>query len=109
MTARVRGVNVRVTDLSTTAERFYERYGFPYWLRDHSRLVGATASALALAWKARGDAGDVETATLAGYLHDIGRRPLLAGESGANHELSGLILAAGGPTPRVPAARRPPI
>ena len=109
MTARSGGVNARVTDLSTTAEHYYERYGFPYWLRDHSRLVGAIASALALAWKARGDAVDVETVTLAGYLHDIGRSPLLAGDSREHNELSALILAAEGLTRCVEPARRHPI
>src|SRR5438445_2438989 len=106
MTARVRGVNVRVTDLSSTAERFYERYGFPYWLRDHSRLVGAIANALALARKALGDDVDVESVTLAGYLHDIGRSPLLAGDPREHNELSALILAAEGLTRCVESARR---
>ena len=98
-------------DLSTrdTAERLFERYGFPYWLRDHSRLVGAIANALALARKARGDDVDVETVTLAGYLHDIGRSPLVAGDAREHNELSGLILAAEGLVACVEPARRHPI
>jgi HD superfamily phosphodiesterase len=98
-----------MTDLSTTAERYYERYGFPYWLRDHSRLVGAIANALALARRARGDDVDVETVTLAGYLHDIGRSPLVAGDAREHNELSALILAAEGLTGCVEPARRHPI
>jgi HD superfamily phosphodiesterase len=109
MTARAGGVNARVTDLSTTAERYYERYGFPYWLRDHSRLVGAIANALALARRARGDDVDVETVTLAGYLHDIGRSPLVAGDRREHNELSALILAAEGLPGCVEPARRHPI
>ena len=98
-----------MTDLSTTAERYYERYGFPYWLRDHSRLVGAIANALALARRARGDDVDVETVTLAGYLHDIGRSPLVAGDPREHNELSALILAAEGLPACVEPARRHPI
>jgi putative nucleotidyltransferase with HDIG domain len=109
MTARAGGVNARVTDLSTTAERYFERYGYPYWLRDHSRLVGAIANALALARLARGDTVDVETVTLAGYLHDIGRSPLLAGDAREHNELSALILAAEGLPACVEPARRHPI
>jgi HD superfamily phosphodiesterase len=95
-----------VTDLSTTAARFHERYAFPYWLRDHSGLVGAIANALAVARVAAGDALDVEAVTLAGYLHDIGRSPLLAGDAREHNELSALILAAEGLTECVEPARR---
>jgi 5'-deoxynucleotidase YfbR-like HD superfamily hydrolase len=109
MTARAGGVNARVTNLSTTAERYYERYGFPYWLRDHSRLVGAIANTLALARRARGDDVDVETVTLAGYLHDIGRSPLVAGDAREHNELSALILAAEGLPACAEPARRHPI
>ena len=98
-----------MADLSTTAERYYERYGFPYWLRDHSRLVGAIANALALARRARGDDVDVETVTLAGYLHDIGRSPLLAGDPREHNELSALVLAAEGLPRCAEPARRHPI
>jgi putative nucleotidyltransferase with HDIG domain len=94
---------------SETAERLFERYAFPYWLRDHSRLVGAIANALARARAARGDALDVDLVTLAGYLHDIGRSPLLAGDPREHNELSALILAAEGLTGCVEPARRHPI
>jgi len=93
---------------SETAERLFERYAFPYWLRDHSRLVGAIAHALALALArtAAGDAIDVDTVTLAAYLHDIGRSPLLAGEPREHNELSALILAAEGLSECAEPARR---
>ncbi|HEY3217460.1 MAG TPA: HD domain-containing protein [Candidatus Limnocylindria bacterium] len=95
-----------MTDLSTTAARFHERYAFPYWLRDHSRLVGAIANALAVARVAAGDRIDVETVTLAAYLHDIGRSPLLAGDPREHNELSALILAAEGVSECAEPARR---
>jgi HD superfamily phosphodiesterase len=95
-----------MTELSTIAERFFERYAFPYWLRDHSRLVGTIANALALARVAAGDAVDVEAVTLAGHLHDIGRSPLVAGDAREHNELSALILAAEGLRECVEPARR---
>ena len=94
---------------SEAAERLFERYAFPYWLRDHSRLVGAIANTLARARAARGDPVDVEVVTLAGYLHDIGRSPLLAGDPREHNELSALILAAEGLPGCVEPARRHPI
>jgi len=95
-----------MTDLSTTAERFFERYAFPYWLRDHSRLVGAIGGTLARARVAAGDRLDVEAVTLAAYLHDIGRSPLMAGDPREHNDLSALILAAEGLTSCVEPARR---
>jgi len=95
-----------MTELSTTAERFFERYAFPYWLRGHSRLVGAIAAALASERAAVGDAIDVDTVTLAAYLHDIGRSPLVAGDVREHNELSALILAAEGLPECVEPARR---
>jgi HD superfamily phosphodiesterase len=100
------GVNALMTDLSTTAERFFERYAFPYWLRDHSRLVGAIGASLARARLAAGDLVDVEAVTLAAYLHDIGRSPLLAGDPREHNELSALVLAAEGLPTCVEPARR---
>ena len=96
------------TELSTSdaAERLYDRYAFPDWLRDHSRLVGAIAGALALARRGIGDDIDVESVTLAGYLHDIGRSPLLKGDPREHNELSALILAAEGLEGCVEPARR---
>src|SRR6267142_6629348 len=102
------GVNASMTELSTTAERLFERYAFPYWLRGHSRLVGAIAAALASERAAAGDAIDVDTVTLAAYLHDIGRSPLVAGDAREHNELSALILAAEGLSGCVEPARRHP-
>jgi HD superfamily phosphodiesterase len=95
-----------MTDLSTTAEHFFERYAFPYWLREHSRLVGAIGHTLARARAAAGDAIDVDTVTLAAYLHDIGKSPLVAGDARQHNELSALILAAEGLAGAVEPARR---
>ena len=100
------GVNAAVADLSTSAERFFERYGYPDWLREHSRLVGAIAGALTRARVASGDRLDAEAITLAGYLHDIGRSPLLKGDPREHNELSALILAAEGLDACVEPARR---
>jgi len=95
-----------VTDLSTTAEGFFERYGFPDWLREHSRLVGRVAATLARARLAAGDRLDENAIVLAAYLHDIGRSPLLKGDPREHNELSALILAAEGLAACVEPARR---
>jgi 5'-deoxynucleotidase YfbR-like HD superfamily hydrolase len=91
---------------SESAERLFERYAFPYWLRDHSRLVGAIAHALASARAAAGDNINVDSVTLAGLLHDIGRSPLVAGDTREHNELSALILAAEGLADCAEPARR---
>jgi HD superfamily phosphodiesterase len=95
-----------VTELSTIAERFYERYAYPDWLRAHSRLVGAIGAVLAKARTAAGDVLDVDSVALAAFLHDIGRSPLLAGDPREHNELSALILAAEGLPACVEPARR---
>ena len=95
-----------MTDLSTVAESFFTRYAYPDWLREHSRLVGAIGAVLAAARAARGETVDVEAVTLAAYLHDIGRSPLLRGDPREHNELSGLILAAEGLARCVEPARR---
>lgn len=92
--------------LSTIAERFYERYAYPDWLRAHSRLVGAIGALLAGARAKAGDRVDVEAVTLAAYLHDIGRSPLVKGDPREHNELSALILAAEGLPRCVEPARR---
>jgi hypothetical protein len=94
------------TDLSTVAETFFDRYAYPDWLRAHSRLVGAIGAALARARADAGDRVDVETVTLAAYLHDIGRSPLLKGDPREHNELSALVLAAEGLPKCVEPARR---
>lgn len=100
------GVNAYMGDLSTTAERCFERYGYPEWLRDHSRLVGRIAAVLARAHIGARHVIDADTATLAAYLHDIGRSPLVRGDPREHNELSALILAAEGLTTCVEPARR---
>jgi HD superfamily phosphodiesterase len=95
-----------VTDLSTIVERFYVRYAYPEYLRTHSRLVGAIARVLATARMTAGDPIDADAVTLAGYLHDIGRTPLLKGDPRDHNELSALILAAEGLPACVEPARR---
>jgi hypothetical protein len=95
-----------VSDVAASAERFYARYRYPDWLREHSRVVGTIGAVLARARVAAGEAIDVETVTLAAYLHDIGRSPLLAGDPREHNELSALILAAEGLDGCVEPARR---
>jgi putative nucleotidyltransferase with HDIG domain len=94
------------TDLSTVAETLFDRYTYPDWLRAHSRLVGAIGTALAQARIAVGDRVDVDAVTLAAYLHDIGRSPLLKGDPREHNELSALVLAAEGLPKCVEPARR---
>jgi len=94
------------TELSTVAESFFDRYAYPDWLRVHSRLVGAIGAALARARVAAGDRVDVDAVTLAAYLHDIGRSPLLKGDPREHNELSALVLAAEGLPKCVEPARR---
>jgi putative nucleotidyltransferase with HDIG domain len=94
------------TELSTVAETFFARYAYPDWLRTHSRLVGAIGAALANARANVGDRVDGEAVTLAAYLHDIGRSPLLKGDPREHNELSALILAAEGLPKCVEPARR---
>lgn len=97
------------TDLRARADRFFDRYAYPDWLRRHSRVVGAVAEALVRARLALGDDLDAEHILLASYLHDIGRSPLVAGDGREHNELSALILAAEGLTPCAELARRHPI
>lgn len=97
------------TELRARADRYFERYAYPDWLREHSRVVGAVAVALVSARLAAGDDLDAENTVLAGFLHDIGRSPLLAGDAREHNELSGLILAAEGLGECVELARRHPV
>ena len=95
-----------VSDVTAKAERFFERYAYPDWLRRHSRVVGAIGAVLAEARANAGDPIDVSSVTLAAYLHDIGRSPLLAGDPREHNELSALILASEGFAACVEPARR---
>ncbi len=93
-----------MTQISTEAELFFERYGYPDWLRVHSLLVGRIVETLLAA---RADIGsEGREIALAGYLHDIGRSPLMAGDGREHNELSALILAAEGLAGAVEPARR---
>jgi HD superfamily phosphodiesterase len=98
------GVNSELTQISTEAEHFFDRYAYPEWLRAHSRLVGRIAETLVAA---RADVdSEARDIALAGYLHDIGRSPLVAGDAREHNELSALILAAEGLCSSVEPARR---
>lgn len=96
-------------DVRTEAERLYEKYAYPDWLRTHSRVVGAIGHALALARREAGDEIDVDTVTLAAYLHDIGRTPLMADDPREHNEKSAEILAREGLAACAEMARRHPI
>jgi len=99
-----KGVNSQLTQISTEVELFFDRYAYPDWLRTHSRLVGRIVETIVAA---RPDAaGEARDIALAGYLHDIGRSPLVAGDAREHNELSALILAAEGLTGAVGPARR---
>lgn len=99
-----KGVNSQLTQISTEAEEFFDRYAYPDWLCTHSKLVGRIAETLVAA---RGDiAAHARDVVLAAYLHDIGRSPLLAGDTREHNELSALILAAEGLPGAVEPARR---
>jgi len=95
--------------LSTIAEGYYARYRFPEWLRAHSLLVGAIATRLADAHAAAGAKVDVESIGLGGYLHDIGKSPLLAGDRRDHAALGPLVLAAEGLPDLTELSRRHPV
>ena len=70
----------------------------------HSRLVGRIAETIV---SGRADViGQARDIALAGYLHDIGRSPLVTGDPREHNELSALILAAEGLAGSVEPARR---
>ena len=93
-----------MTQISTEAGHFFDRYAYPDWLRAHSLLVGRIAETIVAA---RGDVGiQARDISLAAYLHDIGRSPLVAADAREHNELSGLILAAEGLAGAVEPARR---
>jgi len=103
------GVNKTVTDLSTIAEAYFDRYRYPDWLRGHSRVVGAIAERVAAAHAAAGHTVDVVAVTLGALLHDIGKSPLLAGDPREHHVLGPLVLAAEGRPELAELARRHPV
>jgi hypothetical protein len=103
------GVNNTVTDLSTIADGFFERYRYPEWLRTHSRVVGAIAARLADAHRAAGAPLDARAVALGGYLHDIGKSPLLRGDPRDHNVLGPLVLAAEGLPELAELSRRHPV
>jgi metal-dependent HD superfamily phosphatase/phosphodiesterase len=92
--------------LSTKAEGYFKRYRYPDWLETHSRVVGAIAEALIAARRPGAAKVDSEAVVLAAYLHDIGRSPLLVGDTRDHNVLAGLVLAAEGLKACVELARR---
>ncbi len=92
--------------MSTKAESYFKRYRYPDWLETHSRVVGAIADALLAARRPGSAKVDSDAVVLAAYLHDIGKSPLLAGDSRDHNILSGLVLAAEGLAACVEASRR---
>ena len=109
VSTRDNGVNNAVTDLSTIAERYFDRYRYPVWLRTHSRVVGAIALGLAEAHRDAGTDIDVATVALGGYLHDIGKSPLLADDARDHSVLGPLVLAAEGRPELAELSRRHPV
>jgi hypothetical protein len=103
------GVNNRATGLSTIAETYYRRYRYPDWLRTHSLVVGAIATRLAEAHAAAGADLDARAVGLGGYLHDIGKSPLLDGDGREHHVLGPLVLAAEGLPELEELSRRHPV
>ncbi|HEV2250097.1 MAG TPA: HD domain-containing protein [Candidatus Limnocylindria bacterium] len=98
-----------MTELSTTAAAYFARYRYPDWLRAHSLVVGAIATWLAEAHAAAGHGIDVAAVGLGGYLHDIGKSPLLAGDPRDHNVLGPLVLAALGLDDLVELSRRHPV
>ena len=102
-------VNNAVTELSTIAERYFIRYRYPDWLRAHSLVVGALATQLAAAHATAGAPLDPRAVGLGGYLHDIGKSPLLAGDARDHNVIGPLVLAAEGFPELTELSRRHPV
>jgi putative nucleotidyltransferase with HDIG domain len=102
-------VNNAVTNLSTIADGYFDRYRYPDWLRTHSRVVGELATRIAEAHAAAGVDLDVRTVRLGAYLHDIGKSPLLAADRRDHSVLGPLVLAAEGLPELVELSRRHPV
>ena len=98
-----------MTDLSTIAAAYFDRYRYPDWLRAHSVVVGRIASRLAQAQADRGADLDPAVIGLGGYLHDIGKSPLVAHDGREHHLLGPLVLAAEGLPALAELSRRHPV
>jgi HD superfamily phosphodiesterase len=92
--------------LSTKAAPFFARYRYPGWLETHSRLVGAIAEVLVASRRRGATPIDRDAVVLAAFLHDIGRSPLLAGDSRDHTDLSAMVLSAEGLPECAELARR---
>ena len=102
-------VNNESTDLSTIVGSYFDRYRYPDWLRTHSNVVGRVAMRLAEAHAGAGADLDPVAVGLGGYLHDIGKSPLLSGDARDHHVLGPLVLAAEGRADLVELSRRHPV
>lgn len=97
------------TDLAQAAQAYFRRYRYPDWLEAHSMIVGRLATVLALAHAEAGADVAVATVGLGGYLHDIGKSPLLAGDRRDHNVLGPLVLAAEGLPELIELSRRHPV
>ena len=94
-----------MSELSTKARAYFDRYAYPDWLRTHSVIVGRIAEALV-----RGRTGiDRDAVVLAAYLHDIGRTPLMTDDPREHNEKSAEILRREGLAACAELALRHPI
>ena len=98
-----------MTELSTIAQSYYDRYAYPEWLRAHSGIVGRLATLLAGAHAAAGADIDPAIVGLGGYLHDIGKSPRLVSDRRPHHVLGPLVLAAEGRPDLAELSRRHPV
>lgn len=90
--------------MEEAAAAYFGRYRYPEWLARHSRVVGRVAALLA-----ERAGADVRVVGLAGYLHDIGRSPLVADDPREHNLLSALVLAAEGLAACAELALRHPV
>lgn len=87
----------------------FDRYAYPDWLRRHSLAVGRIAMALAAAHRRAGHDLDPDAVGLAGYLHDIGKSPLLDGDGRDHNQISALVVSAHGHADLAELVRRHPV
>lgn len=97
------------TDPALSAQAYFARYRYPDWLANHSMIVGRLATRLARAHALAGADVAVATIGLGGYLHDIGKTPLLLGDRRDHTVLGPLVLAAEGLPALVELSRRHPV
>ena len=95
--------------MSTIAAGYFDRYRYPEWLRTHSNVVGRIATRLAEVHATAGADLDPRSVGLGGYLHDIGKSPLLGRDGREHHLLGPLVLAAEGRFDLREFSRRHPV